>query len=61
MHVDDETYPELFLHAEGLTILKNDGESLSLEQFLKLGESYWEAFAARGEARRAGKAENSEG
>jgi hypothetical protein len=57
LHVDDETYPELFLRAGGLTISKRDGEPLSLEAFLKLGESYWEAFAARGKARSAAGAE----
>ena len=47
LRVDDETYPELFLRSEALEIHTNDGNPLSLAQFLRLGESYWEAFAAR--------------
>jgi hypothetical protein len=56
LQVDGDTYTELFLRAERLTIANSEGEAMSLEEFLKLGESYWEAFAARGEARRAAEA-----
>jgi hypothetical protein len=45
--MDDGTYWELYLRASKLTVLRSDGEPIDLEQFKKLGEAYWTAFAAR--------------
>jgi hypothetical protein len=52
----DPNYPTLFLRSESAEVARSDGQPTSLAEFLKLGEDYWEAFAARGRARRAGDA-----
>jgi hypothetical protein len=38
---------ELFLRADGLNVLRSDGEPLGLGQFKRLGEAYWDAFSSR--------------
>jgi hypothetical protein len=43
----DGEYFNLFVRAERLSVSRSDGESIDLEGFIKLGEAYWEANAAR--------------
>ena len=38
---------EVFLRAEALTISRSDQERLEFDEFLELGNAYWEAFASR--------------
>jgi len=47
LHINDDTYHEIGLRSEDLKVLRTDGVSFSLEQFIRLGESYWQAFADR--------------
>jgi hypothetical protein len=56
LHVNDEFYPELIVRADSLTILLSSGRELTLEEFLQLGEAYWEDFADRGRKLREGAA-----
>jgi hypothetical protein len=48
LHVNDEFYPELIVRAECLAISLSSGKELTLEEFLQLGEAFWEDFAERG-------------
>lgn len=48
---DVATYHEVFLRAERLRISGSDVEQFALEDFRKLGETYWEAFSRRKESR----------
>ena len=45
--VDGNTYCELTLRAETVQVERSDGEPFSLTRLIHLGESYWEAFAAK--------------
>jgi len=56
--IDDDSYPSMTIRAAGFSIRTSQGVKLSLGRFLKYGEDYWEAFAARGRARRAAEAGN---
>ena len=47
LHVNDDFYPELFVRAKRLIVTKNSGEAMSVEDFLRLGEAYWNDFAER--------------
>lgn len=47
LHVNDEFYPEFIVRAESLSISLSTGGALTLEEFLQLGEAYWEDFAER--------------
>jgi hypothetical protein len=38
------TYHEIFLRAERLTISRTDAREIAIEELLKLGEAYWDAF-----------------
>lgn len=38
------TYHEVFLRAERLTISRTDAGELPIEELLKMGEAYWDAF-----------------
>jgi len=40
-------YPELSISATSFSVGRSDGVPLSLEAFVRLGEDYWDAFAAR--------------
>lgn len=42
-----DEYLEFFLRAEKLDVIRSDGDRVGLAQFKKLGEAYWEEFAAR--------------
>jgi hypothetical protein len=46
-HDSHNVYYELFLRADGLHVLRSDGEALGLGQFKRLGEAYWDAFSSR--------------
>jgi hypothetical protein len=37
----------VFLRAEHLTVRRSDDRDITLEEFLALGNAYWEAFANR--------------
>lgn len=41
------TYHEVFLRAERLNFSGSDGKTVNLDDFRKLGGSYWEAFSIR--------------
>lgn len=43
-HLNNDKYYSVFLRADKLLIQQSDGKPLTLEQFRKLGEEYWEAF-----------------
>lgn len=43
----DDVFTSLFIRAGEIEIRQNNGVELSLEQFIKVGEQYWEAFARR--------------
>jgi hypothetical protein len=43
----DESYRDVFVRAESLEISLSNGQHLTLQAFLALGEGYWKAFAAR--------------
>jgi hypothetical protein len=43
----DGSYREAFVRAESLLLLRSDGQQLDLEEFVKLGQAYWDAFATR--------------
>lgn len=45
LHVNDDFYPELTIRANRLSISMSSGEALSLDDFLRLGEAYWNDFA----------------
>ncbi|MBK6316696.1 MAG: hypothetical protein IPF53_21015 [Blastocatellia bacterium] len=47
----DHRYCEIFLRFEAFTIRTAENHSVSLDEFEQLGEAYWEAFAARREAK----------
>ena len=47
----DHRYCEIFLRFEAFTIRTSENHPVSLEEFEQLGEAYWEAFAARIEAK----------
>ena len=55
--IDDDCYPSMTIRAGSLSIRTSEGSDLAIEQFLKLGEDYWEAFAARSKAKAEGDAE----
>jgi len=46
-HVNHATYHEVYLRFDALTIRGSDGRRFELEEFLRLGESYWLAFSTR--------------
>jgi hypothetical protein len=48
LQVDSRNYHELFVRSEGIEIQSGSGELLTLKKFLRLGESYWDAFSSRG-------------
>jgi hypothetical protein len=43
----DGEYYNLFVRAERLSVERTDGKPIDLERLIKLGEAYWEAYAAR--------------
>jgi len=43
----DGEYFNLFVRAERLSVSRSDGEPVDLGGFIRLGESYWKAYAAR--------------
>lgn len=45
-HLDDR-WTELFIRAKSYAIALSDGRLLTLQEFLRLGAAYWDAFAAR--------------
>jgi len=47
-HVNHAAYHEVNLRFDALRINGSDGREFELEEFLRLGESYWAAFSARG-------------
>jgi hypothetical protein len=51
MHVNDEFYPDLLVRAAHVTVRRSDDVELTVEEFLTLGEAYWEAFAERARTR----------
>jgi hypothetical protein len=48
----DESYRDVFLRADSLDIRTSDGRQFTVLEYLVLGEAYWNAFAARKEAKR---------
>jgi hypothetical protein len=50
-HLNSETYHEVFIRSEALKISGSDGKQFGLEEFQRLGESYWEAFSRRAKSR----------
>jgi len=42
LNVNDGSYPEVIVRAERLAILLSSGRELALEEFLQLGEAFWE-------------------
>lgn len=46
-HLNHATYHEIYLRFEKLRIRGSDGKHLELEEFLRLGESYWAAYSTR--------------
>lgn len=46
-HDHHSGYYELNLRAESIEFQRSDGESMDLRKFLKLGESYWDAFSSK--------------
>jgi hypothetical protein len=46
-HLNYAIYHEIFARATGLKISGTDGKQFTIEEFQKLGQSYWEAFVAR--------------
>lgn len=49
-HFNYATYHELYVRCESLNIFGGDGKQFELEEFLGLGETYWEAFSRRGDS-----------
>ena len=52
-NLDQSSYPSITICAKTLSIRTSDGVELTLDQFLKYGQEYWEAFAARSQSRKA--------
>lgn len=46
-HLNYATYHEVYLRFETLKISGSDGKQFELEEFQRLGETYWEAFSNR--------------
>jgi hypothetical protein len=44
---EDQGFRALTIAAESLTIRRSDGNLVTLQAFLQLGEEYWSAFASR--------------
>lgn len=44
---DDERWCAAFLRAERLSVSRSDGVSFSLDQMIRLGEEYWDAFGRK--------------
>lgn len=44
-HLNHATYHEAYLRFAQLRIVGSDGRQFRLEEFLRLGEAYWEAFS----------------
>jgi hypothetical protein len=49
-HLNYAVYHELFVRLEALKLSGSDGKQFELQEFLKLGEGYWEAFSRRDDA-----------
>jgi len=49
-HLNYAVYHEVFIRAERFEISGNDGTRFELEEFLELGEAYWEDFSLRSSA-----------
>lgn len=49
MMVSGDSYRDVFFRADALNIRISDGRELTLNEFLGLGEAYWNAFATRRE------------
>jgi len=47
LHVNDANYPGLYVRCTEMQVSRSDGEPLLLEEFLQMGEDYWEDFADR--------------
>ncbi|MDR3792922.1 MAG: hypothetical protein P4L03_06035 [Terracidiphilus sp.] len=47
LHVNDAYYPGLYVRCSEVQVSRSDGEPLPFEQFLQMGEDYWEDFADR--------------
>lgn len=45
--LDGDEWHDLYLYAESLEVAGSDGRALTLEEFLRLGHDYWEAFSRR--------------
>ena len=45
--MQDSSYFQVFVRAEKLAVSLSDGQPLSLAEFHRLGNEYWEAFAKR--------------
>lgn len=41
----NDKYHNIFIRASKLTIARSDGKSLKLDEFMKLGREYWQAFS----------------
>jgi len=41
----NDKYHNMFIRASNLTIKRSDGKSLRLDDFIKLGREYWQAFS----------------
>jgi hypothetical protein len=41
----NDKYHNVFIRARKLTIDRSDGKSLKLDEFIKLGREYWQAFS----------------
>jgi len=49
-HLNHATYHEMYLRFETLKVLGSEGKQFELEEFMQLGEKYWQAFSNRGTA-----------
>jgi hypothetical protein len=49
-HLNYATYHEVFVRFETFKISGSDGKQFGLEEFRRLGETYWEAFSRRAES-----------
>jgi hypothetical protein len=48
-HLNHATYHELFVRSETLKISGSDAKQFGLEEFQRLGETYWEAYSQHAE------------
>ena len=43
--LNEDVWCELSLRGDSLTLTRSDGEPFSLEEFIAIGEDYWDKFA----------------